>query len=86
MLLLGVAEAEEDGAAGAEVGGQECHRRVGAHPEVPPCVKAGVPEKRDLASEVFVVYELLGITKIVLGAQSNNLNLVGMFSGELPDL
>lgn len=86
MLLLGVAEAVEDGATGAEVGGQERHRRVGAHPEVAPCVKARVPEKRDLATEVVMVYELLGITKIVLGTQSNNLDFVCMFSGELPDL
>lgn len=56
------------------------------HTEVPPCLKARIPQERDLVAEVVVGNELLGVIKVVLGTESNDLDLVCMFSGELPDL
>ncbi len=86
LLLLVRAETEEDIASAAQIGGEERHRRVGAYPEVPPRVEARVPEERDLVAEVVVGDELLRIAEVVLSAEPDDLDLVCVLSGKLPDL
>ncbi len=82
-----VAEAEEDVTGDREIGTQQRHRRVGSHPERRPGGEVRVPQERELRDdEVATVDELLGVGEVVLCTETDDLDLVCVRLGELPDL
>ena len=87
LSLLLLAEAEEHVAGGREISAQERHRRVGSHPEGRPGGEARVPQEGELGDhQIAAVDELLGVGEVVLGTETDDLDLVCVCLGELPDL
>ena len=85
MLFLGT-EAEERVAGAREITAEDGHRGVGPDPERLPRGEAGIPEEREfVVRQVAGIDELLGVGEVVLGAEPDDLDLVCMRLGELPD-
>ena len=51
-----------------------------------PRREARIPKERDFIAEVVVLDELLGVAKVVLCPEGDDLDIVCVLSGKLPDL
>ncbi|MFT4658416.1 MAG: hypothetical protein ACI8V4_002607 [Ilumatobacter sp.] len=67
------------------IGGQEHRGRLRRDADLDPTLERGIPEHRERIGAV-VVDEFIGVIKVVLGSEANDLDRAGVVSSELLDI